>query len=77
MGAYTIAITVGALRVYNNHHWFTDVFAGAGLGILSGRIGYWLLPYTRKVMHKITGWNAFVYPSISCDGATLGVAMRF
>ena len=77
VGAYTIAIAVGALRVYNDHHWFTDVFAGAGLGILSARIGYWLLPYTRKVMHKIAGWDAFVYPSVSYEGATLGVAMRF
>ena len=77
VGAYSIAIAVGALRVYNDHHWFTDVFAGAGLGILSARIGYWLLPYTRKAMHKITGWDAFVYPSISYEGATLGMAVRF
>ena len=25
VGAYTAAITVGVLRVYNNKHWFTDV----------------------------------------------------
>ena len=43
VGAYTAAITVGALRVYNNRHWFTDIFAGAGVGILSARIGYWML----------------------------------
>lgn len=77
VGAYSIAIAVGALRVYNDHHWFTDVFAGAGLGILSARIGYWLLPYTRKAMHKVTGWDAFVYPSVSYEGATLGMAVRF
>lgn len=77
VGAYTVAIAVGALRVYNDHHWFTDVFAGAGLGILSARIGYWLLPYTRKAMHKVTGWDTFVYPSVSYEGATLGMAVRF
>lgn len=77
VGAYTIAAAVGVLRVYNERHWFTDVFAGAGIGILSARIGYWLLPYTRKAMHRLTGCDAFVYPSVSREGATLGMAMRF
>ena len=76
-GAYTIAVTVGVLRVYNNRHWFTDVFAGAGIGILCARVGYWLLPYTRKLMYGLTGCDAFVYPSVNRDGASLGVAMRF
>jgi len=77
VGAYTIAAAVGVLRVYNERHWFTDVFAGAGIGILSARIGYWLLPYTRKAMHRLTGCDAFVYPSVNREGATLGMAMRF
>ena len=77
VGAYTAAITVGVLRVYNNKHWFTDVFAGAGVGILSARIGYWLLPYTRKFMHRLTGCDAFICPSVSTEGASLGFAMRF
>ena len=77
VGAYTIATAVGVLRVYNNHHWFTDVFAGAGVGILSARIGYWLLPYTKKAMYRLTGCEAFVYPAVSYEGATLGVVMRF
>ena len=77
VGAYTAAITVGVLRVYNNKHWFTDVFAGAGVGILSARIGYWMLPYTRKFMYKVTGCEAFVYPFVSDQGASLGLALRF
>ena len=77
VGAYTAAITVGVLRVYNEKHWFTDVFAGAGVGILSARIGYWLLPYTRKFMHNLTGCDAFVYPAVSDRSAALGVSLRF
>ena len=75
--AYTAAITVGVLRVYNNKHWFTDVFAGAGVGILSARIGYWMLPYTRKFMHKLTGLDAFVYPAVSDRSAAVGLSLRF
>ncbi len=48
IGAYTIACGVGFLRLWNNRHWVTDVIAGAGVGILSARIGYWMLPYYRK-----------------------------
>ena len=77
VGAYTVAIAVGALRVYNNRHWFTDVFAGAGVGILSARIGYWMLPYTRKFMYKVIGCEAFVCPLVSDQGASLDIALRF
>lgn len=76
-GAYAVATAVGMMRIYNGHHWFTDVVAGAGVGMLSARVGYWLLPYTRRMMHKITGWDVFIYPSVGYEGASLGFAMRF
>ena len=77
VGAYTIATTVGVLRVYNERHWFTDVFAGAGVGILSARIGFWLLPYTKRAMHRLTGWDVFVTPTASTEGAALNAVVRF
>ena len=77
VGAYTIASTVGVLRVYNNRHWFTDVFAGAGIGILSARIGYWLLPYTKRMMHRITGCDVFLSPAASLEGASLNAVVKF
>ncbi len=52
IAAYTFAAGIGYARIYNDRHWFTDVLAGAGTGILSARIGYWLLPYTRKIFKK-------------------------
>jgi membrane-associated phospholipid phosphatase len=48
MAAYTVAATVGYLRLYNNRHWMTDVLAGAGMGIASARAGYWLYPRLHK-----------------------------
>ena len=77
VGAYTIATATGALRVYNNHHWLPDVIAGAGVGILSARIGYWLLPYTRRMMHRLTGWDVFVSPAASVEGAGINAVVRF
>lgn len=41
---YTVAAGTGFFRMYNNRHWFTDVLAGAGIGILSTKAAYWLFP---------------------------------
>lgn len=40
IGAYTVATSVAALRMLNDRHWQSDVFAGAGIGILSAHVGY-------------------------------------
>lgn len=43
IAGYTVAIIVGAMRIYNNRHWLGYVCAGAGLGILSTTLVYWAL----------------------------------
>ena len=48
IGAYAVATGVAFLRLYNGRHWFNDVLAGAGVGILSARIGYWMLPLYQR-----------------------------
>jgi membrane-associated phospholipid phosphatase len=40
IGAYTLATSVAAFRMINNKHWQSDVFAGAGFGILSAHLAY-------------------------------------
>lgn len=52
IAAYTFAAGIGYARIYADRHWFTDVIGGAGAGILSARIGYWLLPHTRRLFRK-------------------------
>lgn len=47
--AYVVAAGVGALRLYNDRHWYNDVLAGAGIGILSARIAYWILPFEKRL----------------------------
>lgn len=37
---YSMATATGVLRVLNNRHWVSDVFSGAGIGILSTELAY-------------------------------------
>ena len=48
--AYSAATATAFLRLYNNRHWLSDVIAGAGIGILSARVGEWLVPFERKIL---------------------------
>jgi hypothetical protein len=48
VAGYALATATGMLRMYNNKHWMSDVVAGAGVGIASTRLAYWLYP---KVQH--------------------------
>ena len=45
VAGYTVATGIGVMRIYNNRHWASDVLAGAGIGILSASLMYWLAPY--------------------------------
>ena len=42
IAGYAVATTTGILRLYNNKHWVRDVVAGAGFGILSTKLAYWI-----------------------------------
>ncbi|MCT4561998.1 MAG: phosphatase PAP2 family protein [Crocinitomicaceae bacterium] len=43
-GGYALASGVAYLRMYNNRHWFSDVVCGAGVGMLSTKLFYYLYP---------------------------------
>ena len=56
---YGFAVATGYLRMYNNKHWFSDVVAGAGIGILSTRATYWLYPKLKNLLvGKATGGSS-------------------
>ena len=40
IAGYGVATATGVMRVLNNRHWVSDVMSGAGIGILSGELGY-------------------------------------
>ena len=70
LAAYAAAVGTGFLRVYNQWHWTSDVLAGAGVGILSAHIGYWLLPLERK-------WFALPYVAPTPQGTYSGVSLTY
>jgi membrane-associated phospholipid phosphatase len=63
--AYSFAFTTGIFRLYNRDHWFSDVVAGAGFGILSTKLAYLTYPYIRNwLTHKDkNGKSTFIMPT--------------
>ena len=75
IGAYTVATGVAAFRMINNKHWESDVFAGAGIGILSAHLAY--LSHRNRWGRKPIGRDMSVVPLWSPAGGTgLSVTWR-
>ncbi|MCR8558271.1 phosphatase PAP2 family protein [Mucilaginibacter sp. BJC16-A38] len=62
--AYSFAITTGVFRMYHRDHWFSDVVAGAGFGILSTKAAYLVYPYVRNAFSHTSkaGKHTMVMP---------------
>ncbi len=54
VSGYSLAVFTGVYRMLNNKHWFGDVIGGAGFGILSTELAYWLYP---KINNLLGGKN--------------------
>ncbi|MGN6180489.1 MAG: phosphatase PAP2 family protein [Mucilaginibacter sp.] len=67
---YSVAVTTGIFRMYNRDHWFSDVVAGAGFGVLSTKAAYLIYPYIRNwLTHKDKyGRSTMIMPTYQ-DGA--------
>ena len=61
IGAYSVATAMGLMRMANNKHWLSDVLTGAGIGILSTELGYYLadLIFKEKGIRRFTDNEAF------------------
>jgi membrane-associated phospholipid phosphatase len=51
VAGYTLASATGVFRLYNRDHWFSDVVAGAGFGILSTKAAYLVYPWIRNKLN--------------------------
>lgn len=78
IGAYLFATSIGFLRLYNNRHWLNDIVGGAGVGILSARLAYWLLPVERRWLgwdNKKSGASIAVMPTYDTTNRAAGFAL--
>lgn len=71
IASYTAAGATGMMRVLNDAHWFSDVLAGAGVGILSTNLVY--LAHDRWFKGD-KGLNAQIMPTVLPNGSP-GVGM--
>lgn len=73
---YIVATGTGLFRMYNDRHWLTDVAAGAGIGILSTKIAYWLHPILKEKLFKNKdSFDGVVAPFY--NGSEYGMSMSF
>lgn len=63
IAGYAVATATGTLRMYNNKHWFSDVVAGAGFGILSTKAAYFLYPKLKRLISGNRAMNYNLVPS--------------
>lgn len=78
ISGYAVAAGTGFFRMYNNRHWLTDISAGAGIGILSTKIAYWIHPLFRKRVFKdAKKWSGVIVPIYYQGQIGLGISMVF
>ncbi len=75
IAAYSMATTVGAMRVMNNRHWVSDVLVGAGIGIFSTNLAY--LTHQYKWGKNGKSGQTLVMPSYDGQTGMLSLVHRF
>jgi hypothetical protein len=72
---YGFSTATGMLRITNNKHWLSDVLVGAGIGMISAQLTWYINPFKN--------WNPFnrskvaVYPYINALNSSAGLCMVF
>ncbi|MCW3118392.1 MAG: hypothetical protein JWM28_2474 [Chitinophagaceae bacterium] len=74
---YLMAAATGYLRIYNNKHWLSDIVAGAGIGIASTKLAYWLYPKIQHKLFKDKLPNTVIMPIYQNGSFGLGLARQF
>jgi len=77
IAGYTVASTTGVFRLYRNYHWFSDVVAGAGIGILSTKLAYLAYPPIKKMIFGKKQSNFSALPFYQDKAVGLAIAGKF
>lgn len=62
VGGYTVATVTGGLRIAKDNHWLSDVMAGAGIGMLSTELAYWVYPWLHRQLLRGLGDRTVIIP---------------
>lgn len=77
VAGYAAAVGTGLLRMRHNKHWLNDVVAGAGLGIASTRLSYWLYPKLKNLVAPNAKSDMMIAPSYNNGAYGLSFMYRF
>lgn len=72
---YAVATGTGIFRIVNNRHWLTDVAVGAGIGILSTKIAYWISPFIQNKIFTTKENKSISVITPFYDGKHLGIGL--
>ena len=75
ISGYIVATGTGFFRIYNNRHWLTDVTMGAGIGILSTKIAYWMFPFVNNKIFKSNKNETSAMVAPFYNGRQMGLGM--
>ncbi len=75
VGGYFMAAVTGYLRMYNNKHFLSDLVGGAGIGIASTDLSYWLYPRIKHLFLRHSKHNTVVLPFY--DHKAAGLALLY
>ncbi|MEO6720569.1 MAG: phosphatase PAP2 family protein [Ferruginibacter sp.] len=77
IAGYAAAGATGALRIYNNKHWVSDVLAGAGVGIASTKLAYLIYPAIKRKFFKDKPVSTMIMPYYQDKSAGLALVYHF
>ena len=80
VAGYSIATATGVIRMLNNKHWMSDVFVGAGLGILMTELTNFVYPIVKRFItskiHQSKERSISLSPYYSRHSFGLHLSMR-
>lgn len=75
LSGYGFSSVTGMLRITNNKHWLSDVLVGAGIGMLSARLTWYIDPF--KNWKPFKNSKVAVYPYVDGLSENAGLLVNF
>lgn len=75
---YGTATATEILRLYHHVHWFSEVVMGAGYGILSAKLVYFVYPHLKKIFASKKDINFVLSPNLQSlhPGFSMALQLR-